>query len=304
MSSNYHIPALVKESVDGLNIQPDGTYVDATFGGGGHSRLILSKLSPAGKLYGFDHDEDAEANVPDNPQFVFVKSNFAYLANFMDWYGVSRIDGLLADLGVSFHHFDDAARGFSFRQNSPLDMRMNRRATKTAADILNKATEDELADIFFMYGELRNARKIACSLVKHRRSKPVTTVRDLLEFLTPFLERGREKKDLACAFQALRIEVNGEMSALKALITQAGALLKPGGRMAIISYHSLEDRMVKNYARSGNFEGIMEQDLFGNVHIPFKRINCKVIVPSAKEIAANPRCRSAKLRIVEKKTAL
>jgi 16S rRNA (cytosine1402-N4)-methyltransferase len=300
MNVDYHIPAMLQESIDGLNVQAGGTYVDATFGGGGHSRLILSKLGVTGRLYGFDQDEDAEANIPNDPAFTFVQSNFAYLSNFMDWYGVTQIDGLLADLGVSSHHFDDEARGFSFRFNSPLDMRMNKKAKKTSANVLNTATEEELADIFYWYGELKNARAISRTIVKRRADKPLQTVNDFLEVLQPFFGKENEKKHLAQAFQALRIEVNGEMQALKEMLAQAGKLLRPGGRLVVITYHSLEDRMVKNYFKTGNVEGKREQDFFGHVETPFKALNSKIITPSDEEIGKNPRVRSAKLRIVEK----
>ncbi|MDR1120309.1 MAG: 16S rRNA (cytosine(1402)-N(4))-methyltransferase RsmH [Dysgonamonadaceae bacterium] len=300
MNVDYHIPAMPQESIDGLNIQAGGTYVDVTFGGGGHSRLILSKLGATGRLYGFDQDEDAEANIPDDPKFTFVQSNFAYLSNFMDWYGVTQIDGLLADLGVSSHHFDDETRGFSFRFDAPLDMRMNKKAKKTSADILNTATEEALADIFYLYGELKNARAIARAIVKCRADKPLQTVNDFLEALQPFVGKEKEKKYLAQAFQALRIEVNGEIQALKEMLVQAEKLLKSGGRLVVITYHSLEDRIVKNYLKTGNFEGKKEQDFFGNVETPFKAINNRVIIPSDEEVARNPRVRSAKLRIVEK----
>ncbi len=301
MNSSYHIPVLLQESVDGLNIQPGGIYVDVTFGGGGHSRLILSKLGKSGHLYGFDQDQDAETNVPDDSRFTFVRSNFAYLSNFMDWHGVQQIDGLLADLGVSSHHFDDEARGFSFRFDAPLDMRMNTRAGKTAAEILQNASEEELADIFYLYGELRNARQIARTIVKSRIHKPLHTSGDLLDILKLFFGKDKEKKYLAQAFQAIRIEVNGEMKVLKDMLLQAEKLLKPGGRLVVITYHSLEDRLVKNFFKSGNFEGRVEKDFYGNVTTPFVAVNNKVIVPPEEEIERNPRSRSAKLRIVEKK---
>lgn len=300
MNIDYHIPAMPQESIDGLNIQAGGTYIDVTFGGGGHSRLILSELGATGRLYGFDQDEDAEANIPDDPKFTFVRSNFACLSNFMDWYGVTQIDGLLADLGVSSHHFDDKTRGFSFRFDGQLDMRMNKKAKKTSADVLNTATEEELSDIFYLYGELKNARAISRAIVKRRADKSLQTVNDFLEVLQPFVGKEKEKKYLAQAFQALRIEVNGEIQALKEMLVQAEKLLKSGGRLVVITYHSLEDRIVKNYLKTGNFEGKKEQDFFGNVETPFKAINSKVIIPSDEEIAKNPRVRSAKLRIVEK----
>ncbi len=300
MNIDYHVPVLLNESVDGLNIRPNGTYVDVTFGGGGHSRHILSKLGPEGKLYGFDQDEDAEGNIPQDQRFIFVRSNFCYLTNFMDWHGVKQIDGLLADLGVSSHHFDDETRGFSFRFDGALDMRMNRRAGMTSADVLNTETEENLADIFFLYGELKNARQIARSVVRVRAEKPFRTINDFLEVLKPFFGREKEKKYMAQAFQALRIRVNGEMETLKEMLLQAGELLRPGGRLVVITYHSLEDRLVKNYFKTGNFEGKVEKDFFGNVFTPFRQIVNKVIVPSDEEIERNPRSRSAKLRIVEK----
>ncbi|MDR0834054.1 MAG: 16S rRNA (cytosine(1402)-N(4))-methyltransferase RsmH [Candidatus Symbiothrix sp.] len=299
--TTYHTPALLTESLDGLNIQPSGTYVDVTFGGGGHSRELLNRLGTSGRLYGFDQDEDAIANSLPDKRFTFVRSNFRYLANFMDWYGVEKIDGLLADLGVSSHHFDDETRGFSFRFDSDLDMRMNKKGNLTAAKILNTYTEEALADVLFHYGELRNARAIARAIVRERATKEFRTTAGLLAVLQPFFSREKEKKQLAQVFQALRIEVNGEMDALKELLEQAGELLKPGGRMAVITYHSLEDRMVKHFFKSGNFEGDIQKDFYGNVQSPFTVLNNKVIVPGDAEIARNPRSRSAKLRIVEKK---
>lgn len=302
MNRNYHIPVLLHESVDGLNIQPEGTYVDVTFGGGGHSSLILSKLHGKGRLFGFDQDADAEMNIPAHENFTFVRSNFSYLSNFMDWHGVTEIDGLLADLGVSSHHFDDENRGFSFRFDAALDMRMNKRGGKTAAEILQQAGEEELADIFYFYGELKNARQIARAIVRHRENGgSLQTVNDLLEILKSFFVREKEKKYLAQAFQALRIEVNNEMRVLKNMLEQATQLLKPGGRLVVITYHSLEDRLVKNYFKTGNFEGQLEKDFFGNVLTPFSLVNGKVIVPSDEEIEQNPRSRSAKLRIAKKK---
>lgn len=296
----YHIPVLLGQSVDGLAVSPEGIYVDATFGGGGHSREIMSRLGPGGRLYGFDQDADAEANGFDDPRFVFVRSNFRYLANFMKYYGVEAIDGLLADLGVSSHHFDDRGRGFSFRFDGALDMRMNTRAGRTAAEVVNTYSEEALADVFYLYGELRNARKLAAALVKARAKKPVAAIGDLLEIVRPFTGKEKEKKFLAQVFQALRIEVNDEMRALKSMLQQACGCLKPGGRLVVITYHSLEDRLVKNFLKTGNFEGKAEQDFFGNVRSPFRPVNSKVIVPAGEEIAANPRSRSAKLRIAEK----
>lgn len=301
MNTDYHVPVLLHESVNGLNIQPGGTYVDVTFGGGGHSSLILSKLGAQGRLFGFDQDEDAEKNIPPQDNFTFVRSNFSYLSNFMDWHEVVEIDGLLADLGVSSHHFDDETRGFSFRFDAALDMRMNKRAGQTAADILQTASEERLADIFYLYGELKNARQIARAIVRQRGDRSIQTVSDLLDILKPFFGREKEKKYLAQAFQALRIEVNNEMQVLKNMLKQAENLLKPGGRLVVITYHSLEDRLVKNFFRTGNFEGKLEKDFYGNVLTPFTIVNGKVIIPSEEEIERNPRSRSAKLRIVEKK---
>jgi len=300
-AETYHVPVLLKESIDGLNIKPDGIYVDVTFGGGGHSREILSRLSPEGHLYSFDQDADAEKNIVDDKRFTFVRSNFRYLKNWMRYYGVEQIDGLLADLGVSSHHFDDETRGFSFRFDAPLDMRMNKRATLTAADIVNDYTEEQLADIFYLYGELKSARKIAATLVKARAGKRIVTTQDLLDVTAKLLGREREKKDAAKLFQALRIEVNHEMEALKEMLNGATELLGVGGRLSVITYHSLEDRIVKNVMRAGNAEGKMKQDFFGRTESPFSLVNNKVIVPSNDEQERNPRSRSAKLRIAEKK---
>jgi len=296
----YHVPVLLKESIDGLQIFPDGIYVDATFGGGSHSKKILDYLQGAGHLYGFDQDADAEKNSFSDPRFTFVRSNFRYLSNFMDWYGVTQIDGLLADLGVSSHHFDDASRGFSFRLEGNLDMRMNQRSGINAADILHTFSEKELADTFYYYGELRNSKAIAKAIVMSREQKKIQTSQDFLEVLKPFFSREKEKKQLAQVFQSLRITTNREIDALKELLTQAVELLKPGGRLAVITYHSLEDRLVKNFFKTGNFEGIVEKDFYGNVQSPLHAVNAKVIVPQAEEIEQNSRSRSAKLRIVEK----
>jgi 16S rRNA (cytosine1402-N4)-methyltransferase len=298
----YHIPALLEASMEGLNIRPEGLYADVTFGGGGHSKEILKRLAPGGRLYGFDQDEDAEKNSLDDKRFIFIRANFRYLIQFMDWHGVKAMDGLLADLGVSSHHFDDETRGFSFRFDGDLDMRMNKLAGKTAAEIINTYSEEALANVFYLYGELRNSRAIAKAIVQARNSKKIQTVQELLEILKPFFSWGgqKEKKLLAQAFQALRIEVNHEMDALKELLEQANQLLKPGGRMVVITYHSLEDRLVKNFFKAGNPEGKVEKDFYGNILSPFKTINNKVIVPDEEEIARNPRSRSAKLRIVEK----
>ncbi|MDR0612163.1 MAG: 16S rRNA (cytosine(1402)-N(4))-methyltransferase RsmH [Dysgonamonadaceae bacterium] len=296
----YHIPVLLNETVDGLNIQPGGIYVDATFGGGGHSREILKRLNGTGHLYGFDQDEDAERNLLTDKSFTFVRSNFRYLSNFMDWNGVEKINGLLADLGVSWHHFDDETRGFSFRFDGDLDMRMNQQADKTAADVLNTCSEKTLADIFYSYGELKNSRAIAKAIVRAGKTRKIRTVRDFQDILKPFFSREKEKKQMAQAFQALRIEVNEEPEALKEMLLQAANLLKPGGRLAVITYHSLEDRPVKNFFKTGDFEGVVKKDFYGNVLTPFRLINNKVIVPDREETEKNPRSRSAKLRIVEK----
>lgn len=299
--STYHIPVLLMPSVDGMNIRPDGIYVDMTFGGGGHSREILSRLGDGGRLLSFDQDEDAERNIVDNPHFTFVRSNFRYLKNFLRYHGIEQVDGILADLGVSSHHFDDSERGFSFRGDGPLDMRMNKRAGITAADVVNNYSEERLADIFYLYGELKNSRKIASVLAKARAVQPINTIGEFLEVIKPLFGREREKKELAKVFQALRIEVNHEMEALKEMLCATAEVLRPGGRLVVITYHSLEDRLVKNMMKTGNVEGKMEKDFFGNVETPFRLVNNKVIVPDEEEIAANPRSRSAKLRIAEKK---
>ncbi|MGM9760339.1 MAG: 16S rRNA (cytosine(1402)-N(4))-methyltransferase RsmH [Parabacteroides sp.] len=297
----YHVPVMLPESLEGLQIRPDGIYVDVTFGGGGHSRGILNLLGDEGCLYGFDQDADAEHNIPDDDRFVFVRSNFRYLYNFMRYHGVNgEVDGLLADLGVSSHHFDDQERGFSFRFEGALDMRMNTRGGLTAADVLNQYSEEQLADLFYLYGELKSARKLASVIVKARQEKTIETIPQFLEILKPFVGKDKEKKFLAQAFQALRIEVNDEMRALKEMLEQTTKVLKPGGRLVVITYHSLEDRMVKNFLKNGNFEGKAEQDFFGNRSLPFRLINNKVIVPSAEEIEKNPRSRSAKLRVAER----
>lgn len=297
----YHVPVMLSESLEGLDIQPSGVYVDVTFGGGGHSREILNRLDGTGKLYGFDQDADAEHNVPADKRFTFVRSNFRYLYNFMRYHGeAGAVDGLLADLGVSSHHFDDKDRGFSFRFDGALDMRMNTRAGRTAAEIVNTYTEEALADLFYLYGELKVARKLASLLVRTRESRKIETIADFLEVIKPFTGKDKEKKFLAQVFQALRIEVNDEMRALKEMLQQTLQVLKPGGRLVVITYHSLEDRLVKNFLKTGNFEGKSEQDFFGNFKSPFKLVNNKVIVPSEEEIERNPRSRSAKLRIAEK----
>ena len=298
----YHIPVLLQPTVDGLAVQPAGTYVDVTFGGGGHSREILRRLGPDGRLYSFDQDADAEQNVPEGDErFTFVRSNFRYLANWMRYYGVEAVDGVLADLGVSSHHFDAEERGFSFRFDAPLDMRMNGRAGQTAADLVNQYGEEELAHIFYLYGELKNSRRIASALVKARQQHAIATTQDFLHVVEPFFKREREKKDMARLFQALRIEVNHEMEALKEMLAAATQLLAPGGRLSVITYHSLEDRIVKNVMKTGNAEGKMIQDFYGRIETPYRLVNNKVIVPTDEEQQRNPRSRSAKLRIAEKK---
>ncbi|MBQ8282244.1 MAG: 16S rRNA (cytosine(1402)-N(4))-methyltransferase RsmH [Paraprevotella sp.] len=297
----YHVPVLLNECVDGLCIDPDGVYADVTFGGGGHSKAIVSKLGEKGHLYSFDQDADAERNALDDERFTFVRSNFRYLKNWMRYYGVEQLDGLLADLGVSSHHFDDSTRGFSFRFEGKLDMRMNQRAQLTAADVLNNYSDDRLADIFYLYGEIRNARKLASLIVKARAQARIETIEDFMTVIKPLFGREREKKELAKVFQALRIEVNQEMEALKEMLTAAAELIRPGGRLVVLTYHSLEDRMVKNLIKTGNVEGKMEQDFFGNINCPLRAVNNKVIVASEEEQSRNPRSRSAKLRVAEKK---
>ena len=300
-ADTYHVPVMLRESVDGLDIRPGGIYVDVTFGGGGHSREILTRMDAAGRLFGFDQDADAEANIIGDGRFTFVRSNFRYLANWMRYYGVEAVDGLIADLGVSSHHFDDAERGFSFRFDAPLDMRMNKRDGMTAADVLNKYDEARLADVFYLYGELRTSRRIAAAVTKARAAKPIVTTQDLIDATAQLFKREREKKDMAKMFQALRIEVNHEMDALREMLKAAAALLRPGGRLVVITYHSLEDRIVKNVIRTGNSQGTACQDFYGRMETPFAAANNKVITPSAAETGANPRSRSAKLRIAEKK---
>ena len=297
----YHVPVLLEESVGGLDIKHDGTYVDVTFGGGGHSRRILQELNGGGHLYSFDQDSDAEKNVSPQDNFTFVRSNFRYLKNWMRYYGVEGLDGLLADLGVSSHHFDDETRGFSFRFDAPLDMRMNKRGGENAADLVNERSEEELADMFYLYGELKNSRRIAKAIAKAREQKPILTTQDLMDATLPLFPKERGKKDMARMFQALRIVVNHEMTALKEMLASATELLKPGGRLSVITYHSLEDRIVKNFMKAGNAEGKTTQDFFGRVETPFRLVNNKVIVPSDEEQQVNPRSRSAKLRIAEKR---
>ncbi|MDD2618626.1 MAG: 16S rRNA (cytosine(1402)-N(4))-methyltransferase RsmH [Bacteroidales bacterium] len=300
METQYHIPALLRESIDGLALKPGGIYVDATFGGGGHSRAILAQMQ-RGRLYAFDQDEDVLKNLPEDKRLQFVHGNFRFISNYMRYYGVEQIDGLLADLGVSFHHFDQAGRGFSFRFDADLDMRMNQRSTRTAADILLDYSKEELYRMFRVYGEFRQAARMADALTRARQEQAIRTVGQLVDLLRPLLSRQNEKKELARAFQALRIELNQEVRALEELLVQALDILKPGGRLVVISYHSLEDRLVKNFMRSGNLEGEIKKDFYGNNLSPFMLINNKVLMPSAEEQKQNPRSRSARLRIAEKR---
>jgi len=307
-AETYHVPVLLNESIEGLNIHPNGVYVDVTFGGGGHSREILSRLKEGCSLYSFDQDADAELNISkmglsndQTDRFTFVRSNFRYLKNWMRYYNIGHIDGLLADLGVSSHHFDDETRGFSFRFDAPLDMRMNKRSGRTAADILNEEDEEKLANILYLYGEIKQSRRIASAIVKARAQLEFKSTNELLSIVEPFFSHAREKKEMAKMFQALRIEVNHEMDALREMLLAATDLLSPGGRLSVITYHSLEDRMVKNIMKSGNIEGKVKQDFYGKRETPFKLINNKVITASNAEQEQNPRSRSAKLRIAEKK---
>lgn len=306
-AGSYHVPVLLEQSIEGLNIHPEGIYVDATFGGGGHSMKILSHLNDKGHLFSFDQDLDAEKNIQQEghevllqDNFTFIRSNFRYLKNWMRYYKIEQIDGILADLGVSSHHFDDENRGFSFRFDAPLDMRMNTKASLTAADVINTYNEEQLADIFYLYGELKNARRIASLLVKARSQKNIASTHDLIQAVEAVFGKVREKKDLAKLFQALRIEVNHEMEALKELLNSAQELLTTGGRLVVITYHSLEDRMVKNIMKTGNVQGKVQQDFFGRIETTFKLLNNKVITPTPQEQQENPRSRSAKLRIAEK----
>ena len=299
-AKTYHVPVLLKESVDGLDIKSEGIYVDVTFGGGGHSREILSRLGEKGHLYSFDQDADAEQNIVNDDRFTFVRSNFRYLSNWMRYYGVEQIDGLLADLGVSSHHFDDETRGFSFRYDAPLDMRMNKRAGKTASDILNEYSEEALADVFYLYGDLKNARRIAAAICAYRQQQQIKTTADLTKATERLIRTEKEKKDMARLYQALRIEVNHEMDALRDMLRSATNLLAKEGRLSVITYHSLEDRIVKNVMKIGNVEGKVEQDFFGRISSPFRLVSNKVITPTEDEQQTNPRSRSAKLRIAEK----
>ncbi|MDE6137550.1 MAG: 16S rRNA (cytosine(1402)-N(4))-methyltransferase RsmH [Muribaculaceae bacterium] len=298
----YHIPALLPQTIAALDIKPGGVYVDATYGGGGHSAAILEALGADGRLYGFDQDEDAVRRAPAaaDPRFTMVYSNFRFLHNFMDYYGVPAVDGVLADLGVSFHHFDDPSRGFSFRWEGALDMRMNRRGGRSAADLLATASVEDLTRMLRLYGELRQAPRLAQAIVKARATAPVDTVEALRAVAEPLLNPRQVKKEMAQLFQALRIEVNDELGALRALLRQALKVLRPGGRLAIITYHSLEDRLVKNFMRTGDIDGREQKDFFGRSLAPMRLLNAKPIVPDDAEIEANPRSRSAKLRVAEK----
>ena len=292
----YHIPALLAETIAGLAVKPDGTYVDVTFGGGGHSRAIMERLGAGGRLVGMDRDMDAWENRLQDDRFTFAHGNFAYLKNYLRYYGIEGVDGILADLGVSFHHFDAVERGFTFRAYAPLDMRMNRSASFTAQELLDTYSEERIADELYLYGELRQSRRLAAAIVK---SRPLSTTGQLVDVVRPLLKPSQEKKELSMVFQALRIEVNNELDALRRLLAQSLDVLNPGGRLAIITYHSLEDRLVKNFMRTGNVEGKLEKDFYGRVNTPWRVITGKVIVPSAEEVERNPRSRSAKLRVAE-----
>ena len=295
----YHIPAMLQECIDGLQISPSGTYVDATFGGGGHSRAIVKQLGEGGRLFSFDQDLDAYANRIEDPRFTFVHSNFRYLTNFMRFHKVDKVDGILGDLGVSFHHFDEAERGFSFRADAPLDMRMNRSARVDAAQVVNTYTEEQLLRIMADYGDMRRPMPIVRAILKARDNKPVMTTGQLLDVIRPLINPKQEKKELAQIFQALRIEVNGEMDALKRFLESTLEVLRPGGRLVVLTYHSLEDRMVKNFIKTGNTEGIVDKDFFGKVNTPWRQITKGAVAPSQEEIDHNPRSRSAKLRVAE-----
>jgi len=295
----YHVPVLLHESIEGLDIKPNGTYVDLTFGGGGHSAEILKHLKK-GKLYAFDQDEEALKNAIDDKRFTLIRSNFKYFRNFLRYHGVTEVDGILADLGVSSHHFDSPERGFSFRFEGPLDMRMNQRSKISAKVVVNTYSADELGNVLSLYGELPNARRIVITICKQREQRQIETVEQLAELLKPMFPANAQNKMLAQVFQAIRIEVNREMEVLKGMLLAATKSLKKDGRLVVISYHSLEDRLVKNYMRSGNFEGDVEKDFYGNVSSPYEQLNRKVIVPSDEEIKINSRARSAKLRIGKK----
>lgn len=299
--SVYHVPVLFDESLEGLAIRPAGIYVDLTFGGGGHSRGILHRLGPQGRLFAFDQDRDARANLPEDPRLTFVESNFRFMHTWLRYYGIERVDGILADLGVSSHHFDTRQRGFSFRFDAPLDMRMNQRARLSAADVVNRYETGKLIRIFRDYGELDAPHRIAGCIERVRRERPLASISDLIEAVAPVTPRGADSKFLAKLFQAIRIEVNGEMDALEMMLEQALRVLRPGGRLVVITYHSLEDRLVKNFMRSGNFTGKPEKDFYGRPRTPWELVVRKAIVPSAEETERNPRSRSAKLRAAEKR---
>lgn len=296
---DYHNPVLLKETVDGLDIKPDGVYVDVTFGGGGHSREILSRLGENGKLYGFDQDPDAAQNVPDDSRFVLIPENFRFIKRFLRFHGHKKVDGILGDFGVSSHQFDVAERGFSTRFESDLDMRMNQKDDLSAYNVVNDYAEEDLRQVFWQYGELRNAPKLASAIVVARGNTPIKTSEQLKKVLAAFLPKHREHKILAQIYQAIRIEVNQEIEVLKEFLLQTEQLLEPGGRISLISYHSLEDRLVKRYIRNGLFEGEPEKDMYGNFEVPFKKVG-RLIVPSKEEIKSNNRARSAKLRIAAK----
>lgn len=298
-TQTYHVPVLLTKSIDELVVNPNGVYVDATFGGGGHSREILSRLEKDGLLYGFDQDSDAMNNIVDDDRFTFVYSNFRYMRNFMRYYGHEEVDGILADLGVSWHHFDDESRGFSFRFDAPLDMRMNQAKGMTAAELLNSYDEEKLASLFYLYGELKNGHQLASAIVRKRENDYLSTTGQLVDIVRSCVGREREKKEMAKVFQALRMEVNHEVDALKEMLLSTLKLLKPGGKLVIITYHSIEDRMVKNLMKSGNLEGNVETDFYGNRNVPFKKV-LKPIAPDMDEQNRNPRSRSAKLRVAEK----
>lgn len=298
----YHTPALLSECIEGLSIKPGGVYVDCTFGGGGHSKAILDCLGPDGRLFGFDQDADAIVNSLDDPRFTFVHGNFRYLSNFMDYFGITKVDGILADLGVSFHHFDEADRGFSFRFEGELDMRMNQKSARSASTVINTYSEEQLAEVFYLYGELHNSRKLARAIVNRRSSGEIKTIAEFSELMKPFFPREKEKKELSKLFQAIRIEVNDEMAALKELLLQSVMVLGKESRLVVLTYHSLEDRLVKNFVKSGNFEGKLEKDFYGNVIAPLRAVNNKVIVASEEEVYQNPRSRSAKLRVASVKS--
>lgn len=296
----YHIPALLPQVLEAMQLEPSGTYADATFGGGGHSRAIFERLGADGRLFSFDQDSEALANAWSDPRFTPVHGNFRYIHQYLRFYGAEQIDAILADLGVSFHHFDEAERGFSFRFNGPLDMRMNRMAGRTAADVIAQSTEQELADTFRLFGELRQAPRLAAAIVRERATQPILTIEQLLSVCSPLISKREEKKELAQLFQALRIVVNDEIAALEQFLTQSLESLRQGGRLVIITYHSLEDRLVKNFMRAGNFTGRPEKDFYGRNLAPMKLLTSKPIVPDADEVARNPRSRSAKLRVAQR----